>query len=205
MCEGEVRVIIASYGFLHTSFSAAVRCACCDRPMKTVAFIFLWCFCFTFGLRTGCGRSQLLQTKRWAAEDVKMNLPFKRPQPQNAAGNLFVDESCIDCDVCRWMCPGVYKRKGIKSVVHSQPVTHEQKLSAFAAMVACPVGAIRTHHPDPIVKEALDIFPAEIDAFLIPGVCHAGYHSADSFGATPYFIRRRGGNIMIDCPRFNSR
>jgi hypothetical protein len=30
-----------------------------------------------------------------------------------------------------------------------------------------------------------------------------GYHSKDSFGATPYLIVRPSGNIMIDTPRFN--
>jgi 4Fe-4S single cluster domain of Ferredoxin I len=29
---------------------------------------------------------------------------------------------CIDCDVCRWMCPTIYARKGIKAAVISQPV-----------------------------------------------------------------------------------
>lgn len=29
--------------------------------------------------------------------------PFKKPRRQNAPGNLFVDESCIDCDVCRYV------------------------------------------------------------------------------------------------------
>lgn len=38
----------------------------------------------------------------------------------------------------------------------------------------------------------------------IPGVYHLGYHSVQSYGATPYFIKRKDGNIMIDSPRFNS-
>ena len=33
--------------------------------------------------------------------------PFKKSRKQNAPGNLYVDESCIDCDVCRWMSPNV--------------------------------------------------------------------------------------------------
>lgn len=49
--------------------------------------------------------------------------PFKQPRINNAPGNLFVDESCIDCDVCRWMCPDIYSRKGIKSIVHTQPIS----------------------------------------------------------------------------------
>ena len=109
-------------------------------------------------------------------------------------------------------------------------------------MISCPVGSIRTHQSDPIVKTVIDqVFPAEIDALRIPGVgvmsaipllpslssppctfihvflrllcvraisfqvMHLGFHSALSFGATPYFIRRPGGNIMIDSPRFNAK
>lgn len=136
----------------------------------------------------------------------KLGLAFKKPQAHNAPGNMYVDESCVDCDVCRWMCPSVFGRRGIKSVVQRQPVGESDTLAACAAIVACPVGAIRLRQPDPAVKAALDLFPVEIDPVRLPGVFHAGYHSAASFGATPYFVKRSaGGNLMIDCPRFNSR
>lgn len=150
------------------------------------------------------GRRSILRSSSEVV-DLEQNMPFKRPRAQNAPGNLFVDESCIDCDVCRWMCPSVFSRVGVKSAVHTQPQNEDEKLSAYAAMIACPVGSIRTYSPDPFVKQALDVFPAEIDARRLPGVFHAGYHSEDSFGATPYFITREGGNVMIDSPRFNSR
>jgi ferredoxin len=132
--------------------------------------------------------------------------PFKAPRRLNAPGNLFVDESCIDCDVCRWMCPSVYKRSGIKSIVYSQPQEKAEKLQAYAAMVSCPTGSIRTHSPDPLTKEVADLFPAEISPDSIPGIFHLGYHSSTSFGAIPYLIAQPGfGNIMIDSPRFNPR
>lgn len=69
------------------------------------------------------------------------NIPFNRTQ--NVPGNMFVDESCIDCDVCRWMCPNVFERKGVKSAVQKQPESDNEKLSAYAAMIACPVGALK--------------------------------------------------------------
>mmetsp|Transcript_20072 Transcript_20072/g.34148 ORF Transcript_20072/g.34148 Transcript_20072/m.34148 type:complete len:406 (+) Transcript_20072:28-1245(+) len=133
--------------------------------------------------------------------------PFKQPRKQNSPGNLYVDESCIDCDVCRWMAPGTFSRIGIKSAVHTQPSTDDEKLQAYAAMVSCPVGSIRTYSPDPLSKSALDIFPAEIDPEGMPGVYHLGFHAAASFGATSYYIKRSptGGNVMIDTPRFNSK
>ena len=56
------------------------------------------------------------------------------------------------------------------------------------------------------MKEISDLFPAEIDSDLIPGVFHLGYHSVKSFGATSYLIKRsEGANYMIDVPRFNSK
>jgi len=132
--------------------------------------------------------------------------PYKKPRAGNAPGNLFVDESCIDCDVCRWMCPSTFHRKGVKSAVKIQPESDGDKLQAYAAMIACPVGAIRTHAPDSLAKQAFELFPAEIDQESIPGIMHLGFHSAESYGATPYLVRRTlGGNIMIDVPRFNER
>lgn len=134
--------------------------------------------------------------------------PFKKRRSQNAAGNIYVDESCIDCDVCRWMCPGTFSRKGIKAAVHTQPESDEEKIQAYTAMIACPVGSIRTFTPDPLTKQAAALFPAEIDPVRLPGVMHLGYHSPASFGATPYLIRRSiklGGSVMIDTPRFNSK
>ena len=63
--------------------------------------------------------------------------PFKRPRPANASGNLFVDKSCIDCDVCRW---NTFSRKGIKSIVQTQPESEEEVVQAMAASIASPVG-----------------------------------------------------------------
>ena len=132
--------------------------------------------------------------------------PFKRPRPVNAPGNLFVDESCIDCDVCRWMAPNTFSRKGIKSIVHTQPESEEEVVQAMAASIACPVGSIRTHQPEPLVKKALEAFPAAIDPVNIPNVFHLGFHSPNTFGATPYFLQRGdAGNVMIDTPRFNAK
>jgi hypothetical protein len=102
----------------------------------------------------------------------------------------------------------------------------QRRKSAYCsrlAMVACPVGSIRTHRPDALVKTALaDVFPAEIDPVRIPGVrdrltvvpqtvsfplkvMHLGFHSPLSFGATSYLIKSAQGNVMIDTPRFHPR
>ena len=36
------------------------------------------------------------------------------------------------------------------------------KMQAYAASLACPVGAIRLKVPDPLMKKVLEIFPAEV-------------------------------------------
>ena len=105
------------------------------------------------------------------------------------------------------MSPTTFGRKGIKAAVISQPITEQGKLQALAAMITCPVGAIRTKQSDSLVIQAATAFPAEIDHIHIPDIYHLGYHSSESFGATPYLIYRSkedGGNVMIDCPRYNS-
>lgn len=60
----------------------------------------------------------------------------KLRRPSNAPGNLFVDESCIDCDTCRWMAPSTFARDS-KSYVKNQPVDQKEQLLALSAAVAC--------------------------------------------------------------------
>lgn len=65
-----------------------------------------------------------------------------RRRTENAAGELFVDDSCIDCDACRWIAPATFDRAGEQSRVHAQPRTIEERASALAALVACPTRSI---------------------------------------------------------------
>ena len=130
----------------------------------------------------------------------------KQRRVANVHGNFFVDESCIDCDTCRWMAPATFGRAGAKSFVFAQPEDEtDEKMAALAAAVACPTGSIRTVRPDKEMRKVLDAFPIAIDAARLPCVFHLGYHCAASFGATPYLLASPHGNVMIDCPRFNSR
>lgn len=148
-----------------------------------------------------------LSTQRKAAESADPQDKGKvlnGIHPSNAPGNLYVDESCIDCGMCSWMNPKVFDRS-IRAYVKEQPQTEEDKLSAYSAMLACPTGSIRTHKYDPVSEKVKDVFPAAIDPVNIPGVFHAGFHTPDSFGETPYFIKRPGGNMLIGTPRFNER
>ena len=119
-------------------------------------------------------------------------------RPENAPGDLFVDSTCIDCDTCRWMAPETFVRAGGMSAVHAQPQTPAARRRALQALVSCPTASIGT------VAKASDLAEAQAE-FPLPiagEVFHCGYHSESSFGATSYFIRRPGGNILVDSPRF---
>jgi glyoxylase-like metal-dependent hydrolase (beta-lactamase superfamily II)/ferredoxin len=113
---------------------------------------------------------------------------------ENAPGPVFVDSSCIDCDTCRWMAPGIFARRGGQSAVASQPSDAGSSRLAALAAVACPTASIAA----PGMVEAARAFPVPVAG----EVSHCGYHSVSSFGATSYFVRLPAGNLLVDCPRF---
>lgn len=62
----------------------------------------------------------------------------------NVAGRYYVDNQCIDCDVCRDTSPANFKRNDNRgySFVYKQPETDEETRLCAEAMNACPVEAI---------------------------------------------------------------
>ena len=64
--------------------------------------------------------------------------------PENVPGRFYVDESCIDCDLCRENAPEFFRRENDcgYSVVYRQPVTPEEIASAEEAMKGCPTESI---------------------------------------------------------------
>ena len=62
----------------------------------------------------------------------------------NAPGKFYVDEECIDCDLCREIAPTMYHRNddGGYSFVAKQPEGEEEEELAKEAMEGCPVEAI---------------------------------------------------------------
>ncbi len=123
---------------------------------------------------------------------------LKARRSENIEGDLFVDETCIDCDTCRWMAPDIFHRAGGKSAVYRQPIAPDARQQALQALLSCPTASIGTVQPPKDIKAAQASFPIA----LLPGVFHCGYHSRDSYGATSYLVVREGGNILIDSPRF---
>ncbi len=117
---------------------------------------------------------------------------------ENVAGDIFVDDSCIDCDTCRWMAPQVFERVAGQSAVTHQPETETLRLQSLQALLSCPTASIGTTSPPKDIKAAQQSFPLPI----APGVYHCGYHSEKFYAAASYFITHPEGNILVDSPRF---
>ena len=62
----------------------------------------------------------------------------------NASGRYYVDEQCIDCDLCRETAPENFKRQADEgySFVYKQPSNEVEEQDCKEAMEACPVEAI---------------------------------------------------------------
>jgi glyoxylase-like metal-dependent hydrolase (beta-lactamase superfamily II)/ferredoxin len=118
--------------------------------------------------------------------------------PENAAGEFYVDSTCIDCDACRQIAPAVFARIDPKqqSYVYRQPGGEQEAHRALMALVACPTASIGTAHKMSAAAAARS-FPEAVEA----EVYYCGYAAESSFGASSYFIRRPGGNVLIDSPR----
>ncbi len=114
----------------------------------------------------------------------------------NAPGDFYVDRSCIDCDTCTRIAPGLFAPADDHSFVSRQPADASERLRALMALVACPTASIGT-------VSRLDAGPG-VDAFpesIAEEVSFLGFTSEDSFGAWSYLVRRREGNVIVDSPR----
>eukprot|EP00193_Tetraselmis_chui_P015311 CAMPEP_0177771470 /NCGR_PEP_ID=MMETSP0491_2-20121128/11613_1 /TAXON_ID=63592 /ORGANISM="Tetraselmis chuii, Strain PLY429" /LENGTH=337 /DNA_ID=CAMNT_0019289029 /DNA_START=194 /DNA_END=1207 /DNA_ORIENTATION=- len=122
--------------------------------------------------------------------------------PANVPGSFWVDDTCIDCDTCRWIAPETFSRQNSQSAVTAQPTNTRERTQAARALSACPTFSI---HLDDArageLKEVASDFPLAVDGS--PGVYHTGFHSHASFAATPYLVTREKGNVMVDVPRYN--
>jgi glyoxylase-like metal-dependent hydrolase (beta-lactamase superfamily II)/ferredoxin len=117
---------------------------------------------------------------------------------ENAPGDFFVDDTCIDCETCRIVAPRTFARSdrlGL-SIVRRQPAAREDELRAAMALVSCPTSSIGTESKID-VHEAVEALPDPIAG----GVFYCGYASEDSFGAASYLVKREPGNVLVDSPR----
>lgn len=117
----------------------------------------------------------------------------------NVEGNFFVDSTCIDCDTCRQLAPATFIEEGDYSAVFHQPESAREEFAAYQALIACPVGSIRT-----VKKNSKALLKAQVSfpLHVEDGVYYAGFNSEKSFGANSYFIQRPEGNWLVDSPRY---
>lgn len=64
--------------------------------------------------------------------------------PENVPGAYYVDDTCIDCDLCRNTAPDFFKRfdEGGYTVAARQPQTPEEIALAEEALTGCPTDSI---------------------------------------------------------------
>lgn len=62
----------------------------------------------------------------------------------NVTGALYVDQECIDCDLCREVAPENFERNedGGFSYVYKQPESDDEREQCREALENCPVEAI---------------------------------------------------------------
>jgi ferredoxin len=62
----------------------------------------------------------------------------------NVPGPFYIDQTCCDCDLCRGMAPGIFRRDDEigMSIVYKQPTTPEEFNEAIEAMESCPTSTI---------------------------------------------------------------
>ncbi|GAC1463771.1 MAG: MBL fold metallo-hydrolase [Chamaesiphon sp.] len=123
---------------------------------------------------------------------------LKQRRLENVSGDFYVDNTCIDCDTCRWMAPEVFYSAGEQSAVYHQPENDVEKMHAMQALLACPTTSIGTVEKLRDIKNAQQSFPILIEE----NVYHCGYHAENSYGAASYLIQRPQGNVLVDSPRF---
>jgi glyoxylase-like metal-dependent hydrolase (beta-lactamase superfamily II)/ferredoxin len=117
--------------------------------------------------------------------------------PENVAGEFFVDDTCIDCDLCRQIAPEVFTQSARSlSYVHAQPRSTAARQRALMALVTCPTASIGTEsHLD--ARAAVAAFPEPVAG----EVYFCGFASERSYGASSYLIVRPQGNVLVDSPR----
>jgi glyoxylase-like metal-dependent hydrolase (beta-lactamase superfamily II) len=120
--------------------------------------------------------------------------------PEDAPGDFFVDSTCIDCDTCRQLAPAVFGDAPDHAFVRRQPEGAEERRQALHALVCCPTGSIGCLGEDRPAS-VMDDFPLAVEG----PVSYCGFTSPKSYGGSSYFVRRPGGNWLIDSPKFLPR
>ena len=86
----------------------------------------------------------VLATARHIAQSKELMADVVNRYPENTLGKYYVDNQCIDCDLCRETAPDNFKRNedGGYSFVYNQPTNPDEEKLCKEAMEGCPVEAI---------------------------------------------------------------
>jgi glyoxylase-like metal-dependent hydrolase (beta-lactamase superfamily II)/ferredoxin len=145
------------------------------------------------GARAGSARGAPLAYRRRVAR-------LARAAPENAPGDLFVDDTCIACDTCRRFAPAVFGggEDDRAFVAHQPPEQGPERRRALLALVSCPVAAIGSRSGAGVAAAS-----RALPEPFAPDVAACGYAAASSFGAAAWLARRPDGNVLVDSPRFS--
>lgn len=122
---------------------------------------------------------------------------YEKRVPENVPGDYFVDSTCIDCDTCRQIAPGVFGEAASTALVVAQPGSQQSRRDALHALVSCPTGSIGCRGADD-PKSVMGDFPLVVEE----PVYYCGFNSPKSYGGNSYFVRHPDGNWLVDSPKF---
>ena len=76
---------------------------------------------------------------------------FVNRYPENVPGKFYVDDQCIDCDLCRETAPDNFTRNedGGYSYVYKQPTSPDEEDLCKGRREGCPVEAIGSDGVEP--------------------------------------------------------
>jgi glyoxylase-like metal-dependent hydrolase (beta-lactamase superfamily II) len=117
--------------------------------------------------------------------------------PDSAPGDWYIDTECIDCGASCHVAPGLIVERNGKSVFARQPVSPRDRIAAWRAVLICPTASVRCETKQP--RPEGELFPQAITE----NVWRCGFNARSSFGAHSYFVKRPGGNLLVDSPRFS--
>jgi ferredoxin len=83
----------------------------------------------------------------WNIQNLQPPIPMadlSNRVSRNVPGTFYNDDTCTDCDLCREIAPGIFRRDDelAQSYVWRQPETPEERALAQEAMGACPSESI---------------------------------------------------------------
>src|SRR6476646_1458592 len=88
----------------------------------------------------------IARVDRHISSPIKVNFmaDAANKYPENTGGKYYVDNQCIDCDLCRETAPDNFKRNddGGYSFVYKQPENPDEEARCKEAKEGCPVEAI---------------------------------------------------------------